>query len=63
MDETMEPDSDKSRMNSPHTDSNKNANAARFSTVTTEPRRHPWRHNPVAAVEVERGDREQMTLF
>jgi hypothetical protein len=64
MDETMEPDSDKSRMNSPHTDSNKSANATRFSTVSTEPRRrHQWQHNPVAVVSVELPARDQLPLF
>jgi hypothetical protein len=41
MDEVMETNSDKSRMNSQPTDNSKNANAAHFSTLTTPDRPLP----------------------
>jgi hypothetical protein len=64
MDEAMETNSDKSRMNSQPTDNSKNANAAHFSTLTTEPRRrHRWKHNTRTIAPLEAADREQLQLF
>jgi hypothetical protein len=64
MDETMETNSGKSRMNSQPTDNSKSANAAHFCTVSTEPRRrHRWQHNARTIALAEPADREQLQLF
>jgi hypothetical protein len=51
-------------MNSTNLEQNKPDNAAHFCTITTEPRRrHRWKHNPIAAVNVELPARDQLPLF